>query len=82
MELTPEKVWKNCLSFIKDKKLIIHNADFDIGHLNNELEMVGKEKIDKKMISDNLFSPSKIDNSFRKFKKHIRSQSTMAMSFQ
>ena len=25
------------LSFIKDKKLIIHNADFDISHLNNEL---------------------------------------------
>ncbi len=32
------------LSFIKDKKLIIHNAEFDITHLNNELEIAGKKK--------------------------------------
>ena len=35
------------LLFIKGNKLIIHNADFDITHLNNELELVGKAKIDK-----------------------------------
>ena len=34
------------LLFIKDKKLIIHNAEFDISHLNNELQIAGKEKID------------------------------------
>ncbi len=32
------------LSFIKDKKLIIHNAEFDISHLNNELQISGKKK--------------------------------------
>ena len=32
------------LNFIRDKKLIIHNAKFDISHLNNELSLVGKEK--------------------------------------
>ncbi len=30
-------VAKDFLNFIKDKKLIIHNADFDLGFLNNEL---------------------------------------------
>ena len=42
------------LSFIKDKKLIIHNAEFDLSHLNNELLLVGKEKIDKRNIIDTL----------------------------
>ena len=42
------------LEFIKDKKIIIHNAEFDIGHLNNELEIIGKEKINKKNIIDTL----------------------------
>ena len=32
------------LLFIKDKKLIIHNAEFDIGHLNNELQLANKKK--------------------------------------
>ena len=34
------------LKFIKGKRLIIHNAEFDISHLNNELQIIGKEKID------------------------------------
>ena len=42
------------LSFIKDKKLIIHNAEFDLGHLNNELKIAGKEKIDKENVIDTL----------------------------
>ena len=42
------------LEFIKDKKIIIHNADFDITHLNNELLIAGKEKIIKKNIVDTL----------------------------
>ena len=33
------------LAFIKDKKLIIHNAEFDLSHLNNDLRILGKEKI-------------------------------------
>jgi DNA polymerase-3 subunit epsilon len=32
------------LKFIKDKRLIIHNADFDLSHLNNELSIIGKKK--------------------------------------
>ncbi len=42
------------LLFIKDKKLIIHNAEFDIGHLNNELRIAGKGKIDIKNVIDTL----------------------------
>ena len=42
------------LKFIDGKKLVIHNAEFDIAHLNNELEIVGKKKIEKKNIIDTL----------------------------
>ena len=42
------------LLFIKDKKLIIHNAEFDIAHINNELQIIGKKKIGKENIVDTL----------------------------
>ena len=35
----------NFLKFISDKKLIIHNAQFDLSHLNNELKILGKKAI-------------------------------------
>ena len=41
------------LNFIENKRLIIHNAEFDIAHLNNELMISGKEKI-KNEITDTL----------------------------
>ena len=42
------------IDFIKDKKIIIHNAEFDIGHLNNELSLIGKSKINKSNVIDTL----------------------------
>ena len=42
------------LSFIKDKKIIIHNAAFDLGFLNGELGAIQKEKINKKLVIDAL----------------------------
>ena len=42
------------LDFIKDKKLIIHNAEFDLTHLNNELNLLNRKKIDTKNIIDTL----------------------------
>jgi len=42
------------LEFIKDKKIIIHNAEFDIAHIDNELLIAGKERIIKKHIVDTL----------------------------
>ena len=38
------------MNFIKDKKLIIHNAEFDLSHLNNELKLLGREKIKNEII--------------------------------
>ena len=42
------------LNFIENKKLIIHNAEFDLTHLNNELSIINKKKIDKKNVIDTL----------------------------
>ena len=42
------------LNYIEDKKIIIHNAEFDIAHLNNELSLIGKESISKNSIVDTL----------------------------
>ena len=42
------------LNFIKDKKIIIHNAEFDIGHLNNELSLAGRKKINNLNVIDTL----------------------------
>ena len=38
------------LKFIEGKRLVIHNAEFDIGHLNNELSILGKTKINEQVI--------------------------------
>jgi len=38
------------LKFIKDKRLVIHNAEFDIGHLNNELQLFGQNKIQNEIV--------------------------------
>ena len=42
------------LKFIKDKRLVIHNSEFDITHLNNELSLIGLEKINPKNVVDTL----------------------------
>ena len=38
------------INFINGKKLIIHNAEFDLAHLNHELEILGKNKINNEII--------------------------------
>ena len=38
------------MKFIDGKKLIIHNAEFDLAHLNHELEILGKNKIKNEII--------------------------------
>jgi len=42
------------LNFIEEKTLIIHNAEFDLGHLNNELALIGKKPIKKERVIDTL----------------------------
>ena len=51
---TFSKIADEFLSFIKDKKIIIHNAPFDLSFLDGELELVKKEKINKKLVIDSL----------------------------
>jgi DNA polymerase-3 subunit epsilon len=42
------------LNFIKDKRLVIHNAEFDLSHLNNELALLGKKKLNNENTIDTL----------------------------
>lgn len=49
-----KEIVKNFLDFIKDKKLVIHNADFDLGFLNNELRRLNVKPILKSDVVDTL----------------------------
>ena len=51
---TFDQVADEFLNFIKDKKIIIHNASFDLGFLDGELGSIQKEKINKKLVIDSL----------------------------
>jgi DNA polymerase-3 subunit epsilon len=51
------------LNFIKEKKIIIHNAEFDLGHLNNELKIIGKKKIDNEIIDTLILARNKFPGS-------------------
>jgi len=51
------------LSFISDKKLIIHNAEFDLGHLNQELKLVGKSKIKNEVVDTLVLARDKFPGS-------------------
>ncbi|ETA70392.1 DNA polymerase III subunit epsilon [Candidatus Pelagibacter ubique] len=51
------------LEFIKDKRLIIHNAEFDLTHLNNELKLLGLEKVDNKVIDTLVLARDKFPGS-------------------
>ena len=51
------------LRFIKDKRLIIHNAEFDLSHLNNLLKIIGKNKIDNEIVDTVLLARNKFPGS-------------------
>ena len=51
---TFEKVADEFIDFIKGKKLIIHNANFDLSFLNGELGLLKKKSIDKTLVIDSL----------------------------
>ena len=56
-------IGEHFLEFIKGKRLIIHNADFDLGHLNNELAIFGKKKIDNEIIDTLILARDKFPGS-------------------
>ena len=57
------EIAESFLKFIEGKKLIIHNAEFDLGHLNNELSLIGKRKIDNQIVDTLLLARNKYPGS-------------------
>jgi len=51
------------LEFIKDKRLIIHNAEFDLAHLNNELLLSGKDRIKNEILDTLILAREKFPGS-------------------
>ncbi len=45
-----KEIGEEFMNFINEKRLVIHNAEFDLAHLNNELIIFGKEKIENEVI--------------------------------
>ena len=45
-----KEIEEQFLTFVKDKRLIIHNAEFDLAHLNNELSILGKKKLNNEIV--------------------------------
>tara|TARA_B100000287_G_scaffold428190_1_gene479168 strand:- start:269 stop:934 length:666 start_codon:yes stop_codon:yes gene_type:complete len=48
------EIVEDFLKFIEGKKIVIHNAEFDLSHLNNELSLIGKKTISKENVVDTL----------------------------
>ena len=57
------EVAQEFLDFIKGKKLIIHNAEFDLGHINNELYLSGKSKIENEIVDSLILAREKYPGS-------------------
>ena len=54
---------EDLVNFIQNKRLIIHNAEFDLAHLNNELELLGKSKIQNQIIDTLVLAREKFPGS-------------------
>ena len=51
------------LDFISGKRLIIHNAEFDISHLNNELSLIGEKKLSNEIVDTLILAREKYPGS-------------------
>ncbi len=58
-----KEIKEDFLKFIKGKTLIIHNAEFDLAHLNNELSLIGENKIENKFIDTLVLARDKFPGS-------------------
>ena len=64
------------LDFINNQRLVIHNAEFDLSHLNNELTLLGKKKLNGENVVDTLAlardkfpgSPTSLDALCRRYR--------------
>ena len=50
-------------NFVRGKKLIIHNAEFDLAHINNELSLIGVEKLKNEIVDTLLLARNKFPGS-------------------
>ena len=57
------EVAEKFLKFIEGKRLIIHNADFDLSHLNNELKLIGKKNIENEILDTLILARDKFPGS-------------------
>ena len=57
------EIGEQFLDFIQGKKLIIHNAEFDLSHLNNELSILGKKKISNEVVDTLILARNKFPGS-------------------
>ena len=51
------------IKFIEGKRLIIHNAEFDLAHLNNELKLFGKKAIENEVVDTLVLAREKFPGS-------------------
>ena len=58
-----KEIVEEFLNFIEGKRLIIHNAEFDISHLNHELRLMGKKKINNEIIDTLVLARDKFPGS-------------------
>ena len=51
------------LNFIREKRLVIHNAEFDLSHLNNEMKILGKKEIKNDIVDTLILARNKFPGS-------------------
>ena len=58
-----DQVVDEFLDFIKGKRLVIHNAEFDLSHLNHEMKILGKKKIENEIVDTLILARDKFPGS-------------------
>tara|TARA_B100000676_G_C17969131_1_gene782161 strand:- start:491 stop:1153 length:663 start_codon:yes stop_codon:yes gene_type:complete len=58
-----EEIAEEFLNFIDGKRLVIHNAEFDLSHLNNELKILGKKKLENEVVDTLILARNKFPGS-------------------
>ena len=58
-----KEIGSEFLEFMKDKRLVIHNAEFDLSHLNNELKLLGKDTIKNEIVDTLILARDKFPGS-------------------
>jgi len=58
-----KEISEEFLEFIKNKRIIIHNAQFDLSHLNNELKLLGIDEISNEIIDTLVLAREKFPGS-------------------